>query len=95
MLYWAGINQPMKMKETSRAADKKLRVNNNQVCDEDYTGEYIVALYNDSRVSRFVNNGDRIAQLVFLPYLDAEFEEVNELDKTERGNGGFGSTGAN
>jgi dUTP pyrophosphatase len=63
------------------------------ICDEDYTGEYIVALHNDTDCHQFVHNGDRIAQLVFLPYLDVEFEEVDALDKTERGSGGFGHTG--
>ena len=65
------------------------------VCDEDYTGEYIVALRNDSDCTETVQPGDRIAQLVFLPYIDVEFEEVSSLDKTERGTGGFGSTGTN
>ena len=63
------------------------------VCDEDYTGEYIVALHNDTDCPQFIHNGDRIAQLVFLPYLDVEFEEVASLEKTERGSGGFGHTG--
>lgn len=64
------------------------------VCDEDYRGEYIVAIHNDSDEEEFIDNGDRIAQLVFLPYLQVEFEEVKELDATERGSGGFGSSGA-
>ena len=63
------------------------------VIDEDYTGEYIVALHNDSCDPVSIKEGDRIAQLVFLPYINAEFEEVDELDKTDRGDGGFGSTG--
>ena len=64
------------------------------VCDEDYTGEYIVALHNDcNEYSRVIKTGDRIAQLVFLPYINIDFCEVTELDKTERGDGGFGSTG--
>lgn len=63
------------------------------VCDEDYRGEYIVAIYNDSDTFRYINNGDRIAQLVFLPYLSVNFEEVESLDETGRGAGGFGSTG--
>ena len=63
------------------------------VCDEDYTGEYIVAIHNDTDEIHFIGNGDRIAQLVFLPYLDVEFEEVISLDETSRGSGGFGSTG--
>lgn len=65
------------------------------VCDEDYTGEYIVALHNDSDYEQCVCNGDRIAQLVFMPYLDATFIETDILDETERGSGGFGSTGTN
>lgn len=65
------------------------------VCDEDYTGEYIVPLHNHSCEPTVVKDGDRIAQLVFLPYIDVDFEEVDELDKTDRGNGGFGSTGTN
>ena len=63
------------------------------VADEDYTGEYIVALHNDSCDIVSIKEGDRIAQLVFLPYINVEFEEVDELDKTDRGDGGFGSTG--
>ena len=65
------------------------------VCDYDYTGEYIVPLRNDDNVPHLIKNGDRIAQLVFAPYLAIEFEEVNELKPTERGSGGFGSTGIN
>lgn len=65
------------------------------VCDEDYTGEYIVALHNDTDEIRYVHSGDRIAQLVFLPYLSVVFDEVDALDETERGSGGFGSTGVN
>lgn len=63
------------------------------VADSDYRGEYIVALHNDSAVSRTVTPGERIAQLVVMPYLFVEFDEVDELDETERGVGGFGSTG--
>lgn len=63
------------------------------VCDSDYRGEYIVALHNDSDTVRTVQNGDRIAQLVVMPFLAVEFQEVDSLDETERGAGGFGSTG--
>ncbi|MBQ7337322.1 MAG: dUTP diphosphatase [Clostridia bacterium] len=63
------------------------------VCDADYRGEYIVALHNDTDQPRTVQNGDRIAQLVIMPFLPAEFEEVDELGETQRGAGGFGSTG--
>lgn len=62
-------------------------------CDNDYTGEYIVALYNDSDRTRTVNPNDRIAQLVFLPYLNVRFVEVDELSETDRGDSGFGSSG--
>lgn len=63
------------------------------VCDEDYTGEYIVALHNDSDEPVLIENGERIAQLIFLPYVDLDFIEVDELGETKRGSGGFGSTG--
>ena len=63
------------------------------VADSDYRGEYIVALHNDSSVTRTVTPGERIAQLVIMPFLSVTFEEAQELDATERGEGGFGSTG--
>ena len=63
------------------------------VCDYDYTGEYIVALHNDSNEERTIEVGERIGQVVFIPYVNATFVEVNELEATERGDGGFGSTG--
>ena len=62
-------------------------------CDEDYTGEYIVVLYNDSNLVQTIEPGERIAQLVFLPYISVNMIEVDELEETERGDGGFGSTG--
>lgn len=62
------------------------------VCDEDYTGEYIIALHNHSEETRVVNPKDRIAQLVFLPYVTVNFVEVEALKQTDRGSGGFGST---
>lgn len=63
------------------------------VCDEDFRAEYIVAIHNDSDKTQTIHHGDRIAQLEFRPYEQAEFEEVDELDETERGLAGFGSTG--
>lgn len=65
------------------------------VIDSDYRGEFIVALHNHGSVPRTVNNGDRIAQMVIAPYLTVEFNEVDELDNTSRGAGGFGSSGKN
>lgn len=64
------------------------------ICDSDYRGEYIVALHNDSKIIRTINPGDRIAQMVLLPYIPMTFNEVDELTDTVRGDGGFGSTGA-
>ena len=63
------------------------------VVDCDYRGECIVAVHNDSDTDRTIHDGDRIAQMVLLPYLPMEFEEVGELPETARGAGGFGSTG--
>ena len=63
------------------------------VCDEDYRGEYFIPLHNDSNEARTIHNGDRIAQMLLQKYETCEFEQVNELDETERGEGGFGSTG--
>lgn len=65
------------------------------VCDEDYTGEYIVAIHNDTDEEQMIAHGDRIAQLLFLPYLNVKFQETDSLDVTDRGSGGFGSTGTN
>ena len=63
------------------------------VCDSDYRGEYIVALHNDSESPQWVEPGERIAQLIVLPYVPNLLEEVDELSETERSNSGFGSTG--
>ena len=63
------------------------------VVDSDYRGECFVALHNDSNEERTVRHGDRVAQLVLLPFLPMEFEQVDTLPETVRGEGGFGSTG--
>ena len=63
------------------------------VIDSDYRGEVIVALHNDSEEMRQIVFGERIAQLVIMPYLQVSFTEVDELNETDRGDGGFGSTG--
>lgn len=63
------------------------------VVDADYRGEIFVALHNDTDLNQVVENGERIAQLVILPCERAEYEEVDQLSKTERGEDGFGSTG--
>ena len=61
--------------------------------DSDYRGEYIVALHNDSDTTRVVEPGQRIAQVIFQPYLMCDLEDADELTQTQRGDGGFGSTG--
>ena len=63
------------------------------VIDPDYTGEVMVSAINHSKEDYIINPGDRIAQLLFLPVEKANFVEADELDDTERGGGGFGSTG--
>ena len=63
------------------------------VIDSDYRGEIMVALHNHGTTEQTVSDGERIAQIVFTPYHTAEFTVAEELDSTERGEGGFGSTG--
>lgn len=65
------------------------------VIDSDYRGEWMVALHNHSKEPRIVLPGDRIAQAVFQPVQRAEFILCDKLDDSERGDGGFGSTGTN
>lgn len=64
------------------------------VIDADYRGEIMVALHNHSNTVKEISHGERIAQLVIAPYYKANFCEVDELNDTKRGVGGFGSTGA-
>ena len=61
--------------------------------DSDYRGEIKIILFNHGKEEFTVNNGDRIAQMILMPVLKAQFEEIKELPKTVRGSGGFGSTG--
>ena len=76
------------------AAKEGLRpANCTGVCDSDYRGNYIVAMHNDSEETRIVEPGERIAQYVVAKHERVEWEEVDVLDETERGEGGFGSTG--
>jgi len=63
------------------------------VIDSDYRGEIMVALHNHSNLPVTVESGERIAQIVLAPYITAAFHEVDELEDTARGEGGFGSTG--
>lgn len=63
------------------------------VIDSDYRGEIKIALHNDTNVAKTIQANERVAQIVVLPYLNIEFKEVSDLTDTERGSGGFGSTG--
>ncbi len=63
------------------------------VIDSDYRGEIIVAMHNHGAQPQTIEPGERIAQLVIAPYIAVKFEEAEELKETERGCGGFGSTG--
>ena len=61
--------------------------------DSDYRGELKIIIFNHSNYDFVINNNDRIAQMVLTPIAKMELEEANELPKTLRGEGGFGSTG--
>lgn len=63
------------------------------VIDSDYRGEIMVALHNHSKETQVIEPKERIAQLVITPFLKGVFEEVESLEETVRGTGGFGSTG--
>jgi len=65
------------------------------VIDPDYRGEIFIALFNHGKVHQVIQPGDRIAQMLFVPYFAPELEEVDALTDTARGAGGFGSTGTN
>jgi len=63
------------------------------VIDSDYRGELMIMLHNDTDEPKTIENGDRVGQLVILPYMTIDFEEADSLDETQRGAGGFGSSG--
>ena len=63
------------------------------VVDADYRGEIMVALHNHSNQEQAIEPKERIAQMVFVPYIKGLFDVVDDLDETTRGAGGFGSTG--
>jgi len=76
------------------AAKKNITVLNTPgTIDADYRGEIKVILINFGNEKFIIENGDRIAQMVVCPVIQASLEEVKELSNTERGSGGFGSTG--
>jgi len=61
--------------------------------DSDYRGEIKIILFNHGKEEFIINNNDRVAQMILMPIIKAELEEVEVLPKTLRGSGGFGSTG--
>lgn len=63
------------------------------IIDADYRGEIMVALYNQTNEAKTIDAHERIAQMVIMPFICANFIETNELSETKRGNNGFGSTG--
>lgn len=63
------------------------------VIDSDYRGQVMVALHNHSQEDQVVNPGERVAQLIITPVFTPGFREVDDLSETDRGSGGFGSTG--
>ena len=76
------------------AAKKNISVLNTPgTIDSDYRGELKIILFNHGSENFMINNNDRIAQMVLTPIIKMELEETNELPKTIRGEGGFGSTG--
>lgn len=85
---WGGI-----FARSGLASKKGLRpANCVGVIDSDYRGEVKVALHNDKSRKVSIMGGERIAQLLILDYFVTDFEEVNQLEDTDRGEGGFGST---
>lgn len=63
------------------------------IIDSDYRGELMIFFYNYGEEDQVIENGDRLAQLVITPYLKCEIKKVDDLAESERGKGGFGSTG--
>lgn len=68
-------------------------VNAVPIIDQDYRGEILIPLHNYSNTPQMITHGDRIAQMAIVPYWQGQFDEVDKLDKTERGGNGFGSSG--
>lgn len=79
---------------SSTGVKKKLMLANTVgVIDSDYRGEIIIYFYNYGDQEQVIKNGDRLAQLVIQPYQQLEIEVVESLNESDRGEGGFGSTG--
>lgn len=63
------------------------------IIDPDYRGEIMIPLYHHGEEVIRLEEGERVAQMILLPYIQVEFEEVDKLDSTDRGHEGFGSSG--
>ena len=87
---WAGMIHARSGLATKRNLAPANKVG---VIDSDYRGEVMVSLHNHGLIPQTVDPGERIAQMVIMPYLAADFFEADELSDTVRGTGGFGSTG--
>ena len=73
---------------------RHLRLSNSTgIIDSGYVGEWLISIYNDGNETQIIKHGDRIAQFAILPVLDVNLIETNELDETDRGANGFGSSG--
>ena len=81
------------MVKSKSGLNVKFGITSEGVIDAGYTGSIMVKLYNHSGCAVEIERGQKISQLVLLPIITPELELVDELDATERGNGGFGSTG--
>lgn len=87
--YWGAV-----FARSGLATNQGLRLANCvAVIDEPYTGEWLIPLHNDTDEPQAIRHGDRIAQFTLLPYFDTILKEVDELSTTDRGSGGFGSSG--
>ena len=87
--YFAGI-----FARSGIASKRNLRpANCVGVIDSDYRGEIKVPIFNDSDIDQEISNGERVAQMVIMPYLNVTFNEVSELSESNRNQNGFGSTG--
>lgn len=102
-VYWIAGYAPEKIKpahiktvgflKSKSGLNVKHNITSDGVIDMGYTGSIVVKLYNHGKEDYQVNAGDKISQLVILPILTPSIEVVDKLEETERGNGGFGSTG--
>lgn len=82
------------MVKSKSGLNVKYNLTSEGVIDAGYTGSIVVKLYNHGNAAVAIHKGQKISQLVLLPIITPDLEQVDSLDDTERGSGGFGSTGA-